>query len=298
MVCHKEAIGKCEATRVRYSFGRHLDNCIQMAPAAGMRNFLLSCFLVSAYTLLPSSNVYSQDERRQKEDTLNAGVIDKVTQFYEAVDQKNIPTWGREMAERTWFKNNDEMTIRTVKMFRSHTANKITTRTYPIVCYLFKYKPTGMMYEYRHFSDTAALLQTFRTSDSVNLVSQPRIFHYESEPALPRKLIRESALPDTVIESVNYKRKFLHIKIHEKDYYYVSYSRCDEEARFLKIVDMELGKRKEDACPVTLAESRLMPESQFPAMTQEIIIIDNKLTEDEQKVFDAWEERAKTDAGL
>lgn len=250
-------------------------------------------YILSLYSLV----LFGTSVSVQLDTSGKSGVIEKVTQFYEVKDQKNIPTWGPEMAERTWFKDKGEMTIRTVKMFRYHTENKQTSATYPIVCYLFKYKPTGMIYEYRSFSDTADLLQKFRTSDSVNLISQPRIFHYEDEPALPRKLIRETTLPDTVLKSISYKRKFLHMKIHEKDYYYVSYSRCDEETRFLKIVDMELGKRKEDACPVTRAESLLTPESQFPAMTQEIVIIANKLTEEEEKVFDAWEGRAKKDAG-
>jgi len=224
-----------------------------------------------------------------------SGVIEKVTQFYTTDNNISIPTWGPGMAERTWYKN--QMTIKTVKGFYSTTTNKQTTTTYPVHCYLFKYKPTGMMYEYRNFSDTALALQKFKSTDSVNLVSEKFIAHYEDEPTPERKVVKEEKLQDTLIENGEYKRRFIHLKdLAGKSHYFITYARCDEKYRFLKSFKLDLKSGEKVGCPVTKYYAISSPENKLPLFSQEIIFLADSLTKEEEKVFDAWEKRAKEDA--
>lgn len=225
-----------------------------------------------------------------------SGVLEKVPQFYEIVNNINTPSWGPGLAEKIWY--NSRATIKTVKASSSITIDKKTTTTYPVYCYLFYYKPTGMLYEYRHFSDTALPLQKFKASDTFTLVSVD-IYHYEDAPGPEREIITQEKLPDTLIENIPYEVKFIHSReATGKSLYLLTFSRCDENMRFLKSYGLDLDRKEKDACPMIKYYIVSSPENRMPLFSQEIVFLTDGLTSEEEKVFAAWEKRAKEDAPI
>ena len=80
--------------------------------------------------------------------------------------------------------------------------------------------------------------------------------------------------------------------------YFLTYSRCDVKMLFLESNKLELGlgRKQNDGCPVIKYYIVSSPEIRMPVFSQEIIFLADDLTEEEEKVFAAWERRAIEDA--
>lgn len=247
-------------------------------------NVFLVCFFVFVASGCAQVKVQAGDNE--------SGIIEKVPQFYHIENNISTPTWGEGMRQKIWYKN--QMTIKEMKGFYSNTMNKQTTMTYPVHCYLFKYQPTGIIYEYRHFSDTAQVLQVFKKTDYVSLVSG---VPYQDEQLPQLKSHGDDYLSDTLVDQVNYKRRLLHREDSTgKLYYFMVYFRCDKKDGFLKSYNLALEESKKVGCPATKSYAVLSPHNKLPLFSEKILFFADSLTKEEEKVFAAWEKRAKEDA--
>lgn len=223
--------------------------------------------------------------------TSEAGLLGREFQFYHIENDSSKPTWGRGMDQRIWYK--DGMTIKDIKSFHSTKAGDQVTATYPVDCYLFKYPPSGLVYEYGNFSDTAKLLQVFKANAYVTLINGTA-YRDDGIPALTGQTNLD--LPDTLINKISFKRILMSGKDSTgKDYYFLEYFRCDKREGILKSYNLNIAGSEKAGCPLVKADAILSPQKKLPLFSEEIVFLADSLTRQEEKVFAAWEKRAQKD---
>jgi hypothetical protein len=140
----------------------------------------------------------------------------------------------------------------------------------------------NVCYNYGCFSDTAAVLKRYSDVDSVvknggwNFYST-RKFEYNAS----------NNLSDTVINHTDYGRIRLDKKVNGTSAYLIVYFRCDKKRTLVKVF-----KPLSDSigCPIVRDDS-FIRDKLF--MSRELEFRSDKLSQNELKVFEAWEKNAK-----
>lgn len=156
-------------------------------------------------------------------------------------------------------------------------------KTYTKILYYSYLNPDkNVCYNYRNLSDTARILKYYTDIDSVDIDGG---WNFYSNKNL--QYDSSTNLNDTVINGINYNRIRLDKKINGNSIYFHVYLRCDKKGtliKFFKPLSDQIG------CPVvridTYQRNRLTTSG-------EIQFLSDKLSQEELKVFDAWEKNAE-----
>jgi len=165
--------------------------------------------------------------------------------------------------------------------FNRDTADVLTMQNI-LEYYIFIDLSTRTFYEYKTFSDTAAIVKQYKQPDTallhagVNFYS-PKHMDYVSTPR---------ALSDTTIDNIQYKRIRFERSVREYNYSSIGFFRCDTtEASF------RFWKYDGEKCPMTRYD--VFKTGDQPYTSAEFNFIKTSLTPEEEKVFAAWERNAR-----
>jgi hypothetical protein len=186
---------------------------------------------------------------------------------------------------RIWHRGN--FVIQEIKIIKTSTVDGNFKYETPLLYYLVMDRDKKMFYHYSSFSDTARLLDQYKLEDTSEMKAAggwPFYKEINVEVIGPKK-----DLKDTVINDVLYKRVYFSIKNGDFISPSVYYLRCDKKGslfRFDKKLSEEFG------CPIVRIDH--LPTAEKPApISSELVFVRNKLTNEERRIFDAWEKKAK-----
>lgn len=172
----------------------------------------------------------------------------------------------------------DTKSIQEVPLLKMVTDSSGSKSMVKIKHYTYLDPDNNVCYNYRNFSDTATVLNYFSDIDSVNVGGGWNFYsksRFEYDSAMNIK--------DTVINDVKFGRIRLDKKINNTDIYFHLYYRCDRKQSLIKIfksISDSIG------CPIfkveTYFKNRLFS-------SREIEYISDSLSQNELRVFDAWE---------
>lgn len=184
---------------------------------------------------------------------------------------------------KIWYKDSLAIEAITLTRFITDTSGKQTFETI-IKHYVYMDPRTKSFYYYKNFSDTAKIIKKYAGIDSFerdggwNFYSEKNI-EFTGIPAV---------LSDTIIEHVNYKRVKFNTKKEKYNYTSIGFFRCDKMGTMFK-----LDKVYSDKIQCPLVKVYDFPKDGGRGMSKEINFISDTLTENELKVFNAWEKNAK-----
>ncbi|MBN8673228.1 MAG: hypothetical protein J0L56_03780 [Chitinophagales bacterium] len=186
---------------------------------------------------------------------------------------------------RIWYKDSIVIEENTGVNTVTDEKNK-TTVTYPIISYRFIDLKNKMLYDYKTFSDTAALINKAILPDSL-MTDIGWSFYSEKAPIIHG--IPES-LSDTMIGNVNYKRARFSYTWHnlQKDFI-IGYFRCDGKGNMFSL---EKAYSRSLNCRMAKYYAYKIGIT-APVASKEVDYISNSLTAEELRVFAAWEKNAK-----
>jgi hypothetical protein len=188
--------------------------------------------------------------------------------------------------EKVWYK--DSMAIEEVRYQNVVTDSKNNTSVdYPIRNYRFNDLRKRTVYEYKSFSDTAAIIKKYSLDDtSIKLASGWNFKHFRNWGYDNV----DKNLSDTVIENVTYKRVQLRRTMLNFKYIMICYFRCDKKGT---IFNLDEGISKITDCPL-VKYYHIPLQKKGLNLFSEIIFSADKFTKEEQKVFDAWKKYANS----
>ncbi len=185
-----------------------------------------------------------------------------------------------EMGYRILFR--DEKSIQEVPLLEMVSDSSGTKSIVKIKHYSYLDPDNNVCYNYRNFSDTATVLNYFSNIDSVNIDGGWNFYS-----ASPFEYDSAKNITDTVVNDVSFGRIRLDKKINNNEIYFQLYYRCDKKQSLIKIfkhISDSIG------CPIfkveTYYKNKLFSK-------REIEYISGTLSQNEQKVFDAWEKNIK-----
>lgn len=212
----------------------------------------------------------------------NSGTIEYKGQLYDTVgNQFSKPALTTN--SKIWYK--DSLVIEEVRSVQIVEDAKNSTQTTIIENYRFNDLRSRMTYEYKKFSDTASLIRKYSLDDSIKIYGGwnfkfKRKLEYQGTPEF---------LSDTTIDQVNYKRIKLTMTMGDHLLFIVCYQRCDKKGT---IFDHDPDLSKITGCP-TVKVFIFSPEKKDIPNSSETNFLTDTLTNEELKVFAAWERNAK-----
>ena len=170
-------------------------------------------------------------------------------------------------------------------------GNKPSIDSFVSMGYLYHDLRNGWCYKYKTFSDTATLIDKFINNDTTYIYGSWD-FLKTQKSFVRTKNIKQ--ITDTTINSVLYKR-YQTIGLSKLDNneeintIYTSYIRCDKKQKFFLI-----DKKFSDSigCNLVMYEY-VYTNSRIPSGILQIDFVRDSLTQQELKVFAAWEKYAK-----
>ena len=189
---------------------------------------------------------------------------------------------------KIWYK--DSMVIEQIPgLYMNTDTNGIETRWVKTEYYTFIDLRTKSFYDYSSFSDTAGLIKKYIQADSTPVSGG---WNFYAQRDWPGQLTPVS-LSDTLIDNIVYKRIQV---IKEPDStqqnkkIWIGYLNCDRK-NTLFMFDKSLSKTT--GCPIVRFDEQPLPEFVFRPVSAQIEFISDTLSNDELKVFNAWEKNAK-----
>lgn len=176
-----------------------------------------------------------------------------------------------------WFQDSLGITeIRSIRSIQSSTKDTLFSEPFG---YRFFDMRKKWAYEYRHLSDTAAIIKKFDKADSLILLGGWNFFR--------RAAIQFDSLQlvgDTSINGLTYQ-KHKYVQYFEgRKYLSESLSLCDRKGT---IFHTDAGLSNAIGCPVVKGTT-LTSDGKFPFTSVEIVFISNKIPDSVQLVFAAW----------
>jgi hypothetical protein len=171
--------------------------------------------------------------------------------------------------------------------FQVDTANReVWEVTTPF--YTFTDLRTKSHYEYSTLSDTARILRKYSQPDSVMLDCGWNFWYYHDVVAKDSLL----TLPDTTIGGVTFKRmksdKWIEYEGEKMRSLTIMYMRCDKKGT---IIHLDRRFDEKYSCPLVMYEYKV--GTKFPWIKEELEYTTSPFSEDELRVFAAWEQNAR-----
>ncbi len=210
----------------------------------------------------------------------NRGVVLNIAREYHP-DSKQLYSIEIFPDLKIWFK--DSLAIEEIKRVHQTQFDDNVTVIDSIHHYSFIDLRTKAVYEYTSFSDTATLIRKYVHADSIPFERWG--FWIPTD----LKIEVKCALPDTLINKVYYKRLKLVLKQNNQDIQYVGFLRCDKKGTMFDLVN---GFSDKVGCPLVRLDVILSSYPPYP-LSNEIKFVSDTLSQEELKVFAAWEKNAK-----
>ncbi len=236
---------------------------------------ILSVIVLITFTTCMTGNI--------KHSNNNTQVVEYKSQFYDTVGNGFSKPFMI-FKEKIWYK--DSMAIESVSSQNIITdTNMKTTEQLIIIHYRFSDLRSRLVYEYKNFSDTAAIIQKYSYDDTIPILGGwnfkwLRKTDYNGTP---------EALPDTNIDNISYKRIRLSKITPDNSYAVICYFRCEQKGTVFNF-DPSLSEKV--GCPL-VKKYYFSLSQKGKANSSEINFLSNRFTTEELKVFDAWEKNIK-----
>jgi hypothetical protein len=213
----------------------------------------------------------------------SAGLIELNIQLYDTVgNQFSKPVLS--IKDKVWYK--DSIVIEEVHSIKIvSSSSQPATQEIILENYRFNDLRTRMVYEYKHFADSAKITRIYSLDDTTKIYGGwdfkfKRKLEYQGSP---------EGLSDTIIDQIGYKRVKLKSAIKYNPFFMICYFRCDRKGTMFDI-DPPLSKMI--GCPLVKIIT-FSPIKQETPSSSEINFLSETLTKEELKIFDAWERNAK-----
>lgn len=236
--------------------------------------------LIAAIGVFLSACNHAETTRITPAKTDERGVLNLKTEFYDSNGEPTIL-----MPTKTWYQDSAAIEEVVIISRATDTAGR-TTVSYPIESYKYIDLKNKYWAEYKTFSDTARITRSGVLSDSL-FIGHGWAFHInglqmKSEPEV---------LADTVIGMVKYMRiKFEKLKSKRTDTYVIGYLRYDNKC---KLFSLEKKFSSKVNCTMTRYDD-FREGSLKPFASTELEFLSDTLSENELKIFDAWERYARS----
>ena len=215
----------------------------------------------------------------------NCGMVISGLKFLDTISQQYVSAQIYWPDMRIWYK--DSLAIEEITyLYISKDSLGREIRTLKTDHYTFVDLRSRSFYDYSTFSDTAKFVKKYTQPDSVTIFGGWNFYASRIIPVTePPKDIS-----DTIIEGINYQRvKFINRREGVSNPVLIAYLRCDKKGTLFQI-DKEFGDKK--GCPIVRYEELPTDKNPF-ANAGEILFVADTLSQEELKVFAAWEKNAK-----
>jgi hypothetical protein len=214
----------------------------------------------------------------------NCGIIFAKLKFFDTLKSDFVYDRLSWPGNKIWYSNNyviEEITE------VNHETNSIghDTAWVKISYYTFMDLDSKSFYNYSSFSDTARLINKFPQPDSFGVSGWSFYIQDDISATEPPQ-----ELSDTIIREITYKRyKFINKTKDNGEQIHIAYSRCDKKGTLFQF-DKKFSDKV--GCPVVRVDLFAIPLNRY-SLSKEVEFISHALTDEEMKVFDAWERNAK-----
>lgn len=189
------------------------------------------------------------------------------------------------MRTNVWFI--DSLAIEEIIATNINTdTNHVTTIDCEVMHYMFIDLKTGMFYKYGHFSDTAKVIASYKTLAEAKSPHWLWDFRYNKRM---KSLAAPEKMPDTTIDGILYHRNKLIIDIGKGPFENIKYLRCDQKGI---LITLPKQSGDETRCAVLRSYSQRIGGTKVETGSR-LEFVSEKLTDEELKVFAAWEKYAK-----
>jgi len=212
------------------------------------------------------------------------GVIQLIGRFYDVSTQQ----YSKEdilTDMNIWYKGN--LVVQEIKIINEFIDSNGYKKKTPVAYYLFIDRKTRNFYHYLSFSDTASILDKYTLSDDSvmrGLGGWPFYKDVTFDTVGQRQYLN-----DTVINGNTYKRILFDVKEDNKILPTVRYLRCDKTGTLFSFNN---SLRDKLGCPIVRIDYLPTTDNQRPN-SSEIVFVRDKLSNEELKVFEAWEKNEK-----
>ena len=248
----------------------------------------MKCIKIVIACLLLLS-LFSCKTSKQNSKTQFTGLVVRKVRDFDVVTQKYIS--NPQMNDRyVWYK--DSIVLQDLFIHSSvQYENEPSIDSFVKMGYLYHDLRNGWCYKYKTFSDTATLIEKFISNDTAYIYGSWDFLKTQKSIVKTENI---KQITDTTINSVLYKRyRSVGVGILDNkekiDYIHISYVRCDKKQKFFL-----LDKKFSDSigCNLVMHEN-IYPNSRIPSGILQIDFVRDSLTQQELKVFAAWEKYAK-----
>lgn len=216
----------------------------------------------------------------------NCGVIVHTIKFFEAGEKEYVAAQTYGPDGKIYYK--DSMVIEQIMGINVYPdSNGQKHREVYTYQYVFIDVPTRS-FVYRTFTDTAQILVKFTRPDSVRITGSVLLWPFYAPNDLPLTQAPQK-LTDTVMNGITYQRYRLINRADAQTPESIGYGRCDKKGtmfQFDKRLSAQMG------CPLVRIDYLPTAAAMHP-VSLAIEFRSEKLTQEEIKVFEAWERNAK-----
>lgn len=222
----------------------------------------------------------------------SCGTVIARNYYYDTSNNKYKTSEFYSPSTKMWFKDSAAI-VKTMGFVIDTDTNGYTSTEMKLAYYTYIDLTNKGFYQYNSFTDTATIIKKFTITDSNSLQVESVMWGFYD---LPIKKSEENLkiLSDTAVEGVKYKRKsFVNSFQGRNDSVFkntvVAYYRCDKTGTLFRYGD---NFSEEEPCPMVRIEFLPLPPLSLQSLL-EVEFISDKLTPEELKVFNAWEQNAK-----
>ena len=207
------------------------------------------------------------------------GRVFLTTHFYDA---QGNPTYTDVL--KIWYR--DSMVVQEINNIATTTAAGVTRTEYILILYRHIDLRNKVLYDYKSFSDTAAIIHKAILPDTM---MQDYGWSFYSDKLLRIRGIPE-LLSDTVVSDIKYKRvKFSFTRQDPKKKFIIGYLRCDGKGN---LFSLEKSYSRQINCTMVKFFDFIVGQEKFYA-SREVDFISDTLTAEESNVFDAWQQNTR-----
>lgn len=203
------------------------------------------------------------------------GIIHHSLHLY---DRNGKPTFMD--LSKVWYK--DSSVIQEIHRTHEHDSGGVVRRWYTIMHYRYIDLRTRAIYDYKTFSDTARMFHKAALPDTM---MRDYGWSFYSETMLNAKGIPES-LSDTTIGDVIYKRIKFHFDWDDpQKKFKIGYLKCDDRGNMFSL---EKAYCRKVNCTMVKSFDYFYGNAK-PFAFKEVNFVSDTLTNEELKVFEAWD---------
>lgn len=186
------------------------------------------------------------------------------------------------LQENAWYQDSIGIT-QTCGIFTEETD---TSRTVIIKTIKYRFVDLRNMwaYEYRSFSDTATILRKFKRTDSADYSGGWNFVN-----RTPRPIENFNQLPDTTINTIQYKRYEVVYAFNDARFKGIGWFRCDKKPTYFQI-DTELSNKV--GCPLTYFRFHPIQNSNS-GIDLQVNFTSTQFPHSVARVFEAWKKNER-----